>query len=337
MERMKAIKKNRKLHKKFYRAMGGFLITLVLLCAAGGNLFAKYYAGQKNKGVGVASSLYFSSNVLKNVASTEDTTDYPMIFNKEAWNGTDECEIEVDIRNYANQLLYNDKNLDITYQISFQLYNTSDGGNYTVSYDGETKTITTEETAAVFTDRLLQGGKQNQDQFVVSVTRPESESSNSKYRSVGILVTATPVSPSFVVNSAKLGGILYASMLSASYSLDCNFNQVNESLSNYSGFPCTISYTPGEDQAAHEIKIRWKDNLEIDQFDPYYLKAKSNSQFGDETVDDVAWHYIIITMQPYSTIQIAFYRSSGFDDSTVTLSECVKAIDLNHSSEGSGN
>ena len=122
MERMKAIKKNRKLHKKFYRAMGGFLITLVLLCAAGGNLFAKYYAGQKNKGVGVASSLYFSSNVLKNVASTEDTTDYPMIFNKEAWNGTDECEIEVDIRNYANQLLYNDKNLDITYQISFQLF-----------------------------------------------------------------------------------------------------------------------------------------------------------------------------------------------------------------------
>lgn len=336
MNRLKMIKKNRKLHKEFCRAMGCFLITLVLLCAAGGNLFAKYYAGQKNKGVATASSLYFDSNVLKKVKDAADTSDYPAIFNKETWNGSGPCKIDVDIRNYANQLLYNDKNLDITYEISFQLIGTSDGGVYNVTDGKETKSISDSESVT-FTNRILKGGKQSYDRFQVSVTRPENENSDSKYRSVGIRVTATPVSPSFVTTSSKLGGILYASMLSATYSLVSNFNQVTDTLENYTGFPYTISYTPGEDQAAHEIKIRWKNNLEIDQFNPYYLKAKENGMNADDTVDNVTWHSMKITMQPYSTIQIVFYRSSGFNDSSVKLSECVQVEDLTKTSGGSGN
>ena len=242
----------------------------------------------------------------------------------------------VDIRNYANQLLYNDKNLDITYEISFQLIGTSDGGVYNVTDGKETKSISDSESVT-FTNRILKGGKQSYDRFQVSVTRPENENSDSKYRSVGIRVTATPVSPSFVTTSSKLGGILYASMLSATYSLVSNFNQVTDTLENYTGFPYTISYTPGEDQAAHEIKIRWKNNLEIDQFNPYYLKAKENGMNADDTVDNVTWHSMKITMQPYSTIQIVFYRSSGFNDSSVKLSECVQVEDLTKTSGGSGN
>lgn len=342
MERMKAIKKNRKLHKKFYRAMGGFLITLVLLCAAGGNLFAKYYAGQKNKGVGVASSLYFSSNVLKKVASDSDIQDYPTIFNTDPWNGTDTCSIDVDIQNFQNQLLYNDENLDITYDISFSLEKSTDGGTYTVSSvsgsEGTTP-IPDDGTAITFSGLTLQGGQLDKHQFKINVTRPDSESGNATYRSVGIKVMAKPVSPSFVSNSVTLGGIAYASMLSASYSLECIPNlDTDTSPSDYSGFPYVISYIPGEDQSAHDIKILWKkDILEIDQFDPYYLKLKEDStKYGTE--QDGNWQFLIFSIQPYSNVQITFYRkSTSVDYSSVGLSDCVKVIDLTKDAGGSGN
>ena len=344
MERMKAIKKNRKLHKKFYRAMGGFLITLVLLCAAGGNLFAKYYAGQKNKGVGVASSLYFSSNVLKNVASTEDTTDYPVIFNTEPWDGTKECKITVDICNYANQLLYNDDNLDITYDISFQLRDASDGGTYDVTYGEEKQTISQDNTVT-FQGKTLKGGNPVTDHFEISVTRPDSEKENTKYRSDGIIVTATPVSPSYVTKSAKLGGVIYASMLSAAYKLDHAFKlDSGAAVADYSGFPCTITYTPGEDQAAHKVKVSWRsDLLEIDQFNTYYQKAKQDTgSIGtEEGTDDMQWQYMIIIMQPYSSIEITFYRASkDFNDSSATLDSYVTLQDMDKTttnSEGGGN
>lgn len=345
MERMKAIKQNRKLHKKFCRAMGCFLITLVLLCAAGGNLFAKYYAGQKNKGVGVASSLYFSSNVLKDVDDSDATT-YPLIFNKESWDGTGSCSIEVDIRNFENQLLYNDRNLDITYNISFSLVSDTDGGSYSVTYmdasdQQEIKDITKSSADATFSDYTLSGGSLERHVFKVNVTRPDSEKSNTKYRSVGIKVVAKPVAPSFVSNSITLGGIVYATMMSATYSMDCTLNlDSGTAPSDYVGFPYVISYTPGADQSAHEVKISWtKEILEMNYFEPYYQKLKEDStKYGTETIDSIIWQYMIITIQPYSNIQITFYRaSSELDYSNVVLSDRVKVEDLTQHAGGSGN
>lgn len=344
MNRLKMIKKNRKLHKEFYRAMGCFLITLVLLCAAGGNLFAKYYAGQKNKGVATASSLYFDSNVLKKVASDSVTQDYPTIFNTDTWDGTGTCSIDIDIQNFQNQLLYNDENLDITYEISFSLANQTDGGTYSVSSVSESegsKTIPENGTPVTFSGLTLHGGQLNRHQFKVNVTRPESQSGNSTYRSVGVKVTAKPVAPSFVSNSVTLGGIVYASMLSASYSLDCKLNlDATTSPSDYSGFPYVISYIPGEDQSVHDVKVLWKkDILEIDQFDSYYQKLKTDStKYGQETINGVDWQFMIIAIQPYSNIQVTFYRaSSSTDYSSVGLSDCVKVIDLIKNAEGSAN
>lgn len=342
MNRIKAIRKNRKLHKKLCRVMGCFLITLLLLCGTVGNLFAKYYAGQSNKGVATASGLYFASNVL-NTLPVSETPEYPLVFNQTPWDGTGTCSMEVDIRNYQNQLLYNDANLDITYNVTFKLVETTDGGSYTVTNisdaSGQQNTQTITGAGVTFQNLTLEGGRQNQHRFTVNVTRPESQKTNPNYRSVGIQVTATPVSPSYVANAITLGGILYANTFSASYSLDCKFNlDANTGLSSYSGFPCTISYTPDEDQTPHEVKISWRaDVLEIDRHDPYYLQLKDdNAKYGKETVEGATWQYMKITMQPYSKIQMIFYRGSGFNDSTVTLSQCVKVEDLSRSSTTTG-
>lgn len=333
MERMKAIKKNRKLHKKFYRAMGGFLITLVLLCAAGGNLFAKYYAGQKNKGVGVASSLYFSSNVLKNVASTEDTKDYPMIFNKEAWDGTGECEIEVDIRNFANQLLYNDENLNITYEIKFSLTDlSSDGTTYTVSdtsgTNTESKSITGDATACTF-NKVLNGGKPDQHPFKIKVQRPDTASGSTDYTSAKIKVVAKPVSPSYVQKSYTLGGIVCATSITAGYSFTAGFDS-GVTIEDYAGYPYTISYTPDIDQKPHTIRISWNTKqVEMDKFNSYYPSD------GGTTDSEQNWKYIELIMEPYSTIHLTFYRAATF--STDNLSNCVNVTDLAYQAGGSGN
>lgn len=334
MERMKAIKQIRKLHKKFCRAMGCFLITLVLLCAAGGNLFAKYYAGQKNKGVGVASSLYFSSNVLKKVASAAETGDYSTVFNKEGLNESGEYIIDVSIQNFANQLLYNDENLDITYNITFTLEEApTDNTTYTVSYisgsESEEESHEISTKGCTFNNYTLKGGKQDYHSFRVTIKRPKNSLESSDYTSKRIKVVAKPVSPSFVANSEILGGFLCATSIAAGYSFQAGFDE-GVSKDGYAGYPYTISYTPDVDQAAHTVKISWNpEQLELDKFSSYWPSD------GVKTDSSNNWHYIEVLMDPYSNIHITFFRAAGFH--TDNLAECVNAIDKDSSQGGSGN
>ena len=102
-----------------------------------------------------------------------------------------------------------------------------------------------------------------------------------------------------------------------------NFDKV-KSVDNFSGFPCTITYTPGEDNAAHEIKITWNNKLEIDQYNKYYLQAKDAGSL--QVTNDSS--YIILTMEPYSSIDITFYRNSNFNDSSDRLSDCITLEDM---------
>lgn len=333
MEKEKS--RQKQLHKRKFHAIMGFAISFVLLCFASGVLFAKYYAGSSNKGVATASSLYFSSNVLRNIGNATgnlDDSSYPIIYNTEAWDGTGACNLDVQIRNYQNQLLYNDQNLDITYDITFELTEESDNGIYKVFDGTDTFDITGGHT---FKNVTLDGGVAKTDTYKISVTRPDEQKENTTYRSVGIRVTAIPVSPSYVTSSASLGGILYASMVSVQYKLDYNFDKV-KSVDSFSGFPCTITYTPGEDNVAHEVKITWNNKLEIDQYNKYYLQAKAAGSL--QVTDDSS--YIILTMEPYSAVDVTFYRTSNFNDSRDSLSDCINLEDMTlqetvNSSEGS--
>lgn len=293
----------KQLHKKKYRVILGFLTSFVLLCLASSALIAKYYAGRSNKGVATASSLYFFSNFLKNVQELEEN-DYPAIYNNDAWDGNSQYDFNLSIRNYQNQLLYNDKNLDITYKISFQLEGTSDGGTYQVTYKDETKTITANE-ACEFTAELT-GGQAMSNQFIVSVARPTGNT-DVNYKSTGIRVTATPVSPGYVANSVKLGGIFYASLVSVKYELNGGFSKVTD-VSQYAGFPYTITYKPGEDNTAHTVKITWDaSKLQLDKNSPYY---------GSKHDSENSKQYIEILIEPYAALDLVFYRASGFSGIT---------------------
>lgn len=321
----------KQLHKKKCRAILGFITSLVLLCLASGLLVAKYYAERSNKGVATASGFYFTSNYLKNVSGKEET-EYPVIYNTTPWNGTGSCDFDLQIRNYQNQLLYNDQNLNVIYNISFQLVDQSDRGTYQVSYgndENNVKTIT-KDNAVTFENITLTGGMASVNSFTVSVSKP-SDNTSANYRSTGIRVTATPVSPSYVTNSVKLGGILYASMVSAQYNLSHEFSiDSTKNLSDYSGFPYMITYTPDQDNSAHQVKVTWDSNqLEIDKFNEYSTLVSEDSD-GKK--------YIVITMQPYSSVQITFYRAAGFNVGNSTdLENLVSVTDTSRSPEGSAN
>lgn len=300
----------KQLHKIKFRAALCLIMMLLLTNGLLGVLHAKYYAGHSNKGVATASGLYFTSNVLKNVSNkTQD--EYPVIYNTTAWDGASPCELPVQIRNYQNQLFYNDMNLDVMYNITFRLVGESDQGIYSVTYNNGNDTLTENITTDGITisNMKLQGGKAIYNQFTVKVTRPASQSDNPNYCSVGICVIATPVSPGYIASSYTLGGVLHATMVSAQYSLTHNFDKITAPIDEYSGFPYTITYMPGEDDVEHDIIVIWDNTLEIDEFNEYYNQAKLAGKAG--TAED-GKHYMYITIQPYSSIQIAFYRGGTF-------------------------
>lgn len=306
----------KQLHNKKYRVVFGFLASLLLLCLAGGFLLAKYYAGRSNKGVATASSLYFSSNLLKNVQQLNEN-DYPVVYNTAAWDGTYAYSYNLEIRNYQNQLLYNDQNLDIQYNINFQLVNETDGGTYQVTCQNETKTITY-GTSCSFS-ATLEGGQAKENKFTVSIKRPEGNV-DTNYKSVGIRVTATPVSPSYVANYEKLGGILYATTFSSQYELNGGFSKVQTGkVSGYAGFPYTITYKPGEDNMVQKVKVSWDaDKLQLDQYSPYRSSVQTDSVNNRD--------YIVISVEPYTVFDIMFYRTSEFDKATTLegLNDLVK-------------
>ena len=314
-------KSQRQLHNMKYRVVFGFLTSVALLCLAGG-VFAKYYAGRSNKGVATASNLYFTSNYLKNVSEAE--SDYPVIYNNDAWDGNNAYSFHLLIRNYQNQLLYNDINLDITYKIEFQLVDTTDEGTYQVTYQNETKNVTS--VSACEFDATLDGGQAMENPFKISIARPDGNT-DLNYKSVGVQVTATPISPGYVANSEKLGGVFYASLLSAQYELTGGFSEV-KFLDSFVGFPYRISYKAGTDNAAHTVQVTWNsEKLQLDRNSSYYASVQDGSS-GKK--------YVEIVMEPYTTLELVFFRTSDFGSITTVseLEELVTIKDKTKTGEG---
>ena len=228
------------------------------------------------------------------------------------------------IRNYQNQLLYNDTNLDITYKIEFQLADTTDGGTYQVIYQDETKEVTS-DSACEF-DATLNGGQAMENTFKISIARPDGNT-DLNYKSVGMRVTATPVLPDYVANSEQLGGVFYASLLSAQYELTGKFSEVTP-LDSFVGFPYRISYKAGTDNAAHTVKVTWNSGkLQLDRNSSYYDYVQNGSS-GKK--------YVEIVMEPYTTLELVFFRTSDFGSITSVseLEELVTIKDKTKTEEG---
>lgn len=315
----KKMRTTSKLHKVSKRWLGVAAVAVIGVSALAGYTFAKYYANNSNKGVTAAADYYFSSDVLdKAVSVTDDVEVWKDVYNTAAWDGKSAYDFEVKIRNYQNQLLYNSENLDITYQITFELLD-SDEGSYSVAYGAGTYQTLEKDKLVTFTQEI-KGGTAKADTFKVRFEAPANPTET--YQSPGIQVVAEIIGPDFLAKTpTKIGGVLHVGIVKADYSLEGKYDFSISStdttwsddekavVNGMAAFPYTISYTPGTDNAAHKIRISWKNEwLELDHFNENY----------ENVVKDGETSYIEVYIQPKEKIKLAFYRTDEFDLNVVT-------------------
>lgn len=292
---------------KIRQISGWTILFIFLFLGSSVGIYGKYYSVKSNKGVTTASGLYFTSNLIKEI---KESGEYQDIYNNNSWNGSGTYQFNLQVRNYENQLLYNDENLTISYDITFELLGSEDGYQYKVSKNDESAKSLNTKSSIVYKDVLLGGGQMLANHFTVSVVAPDNASS--RFTSRGIKVTAVPVSPDYMANAKKLGGILYATTVVGTYQMSYQFeaeaslsdeeqwtDQDKALLDSYSALPWTLATTGETTSQARKVRIEWENTyLQINKFDEYY----------SEKAIEKGSNYMIIEVGSYESIPIIFYR-----------------------------
>lgn len=328
----------------------GCLILGSLLVFISFTVYSKYYKTGYNKGMATASGFYFSSNYLvdaelseiktiEELAARTDLLDsLPVTANNTVWSG-DSFHFSVDIRNYTNQLLYNDIDLNVSYQVEFLLIEEPQGAGYEVrkgtagSYKPLTKTASAAEKA-VF-EGTLEGGRLTVESYDLKVTLQGA--SGDAYVPAKILMLAYPTAPSYLVDTKKIAGIITADynqkemeITEQSFTVDkdgftdSTWKDIakKESALVYQ-IKTTGNYSGGSsDNIKRKIKVSWNPGMyELNQNDKYKNDA--------DTVYDEAGGTMIIETMPYASIKFVFFKKTEFDaklDGGMSLEEFRKTV-----------
>lgn len=329
--------------KKSYLIIG--LLACVFLAGASITVYSKYYKTGYNQGMAIASGFYFSSNymyeeeainnyTIKELAKSQDgklvhedlINKLISAVSKEAWN-TNGSSISytfnnIEVRNYANSLLFNDEELNVSYQVEFALLDANAGAEYKVRKKGTgTYTSITNDgngnlTTASFQGKL-KGGELSEDVYELQVTRPQT----GEYTPARILIMAYPEGDAFSQNPRKIAGIVKAEYNQAEMEIiDQKFtiedeledSTWQERVKKESAFIYQLKttggfYVEGDDNMLQKIKIKWNpDVLALNENDKY--KNESGTQY------DAGLGEMIIETAPYSSIKFVFFKKEGFGD-----------------------
>lgn len=312
------------------------LISLILMVAmiigTAVLVLAKYYATTNNKGVAVASGLYFGSNILSTVEgditldNVKEESDLPIYLNPKVWSGAS-YTYPVEIRNYDSVLLYNDANLDIEYTVEFILLSDESSTSYSVKQikaDGTTdieREINTQRVVK-YTSKI-KGGQPLYDKYEVTI-HIENEA-NFAGKSAPVLVLAYPTAPDYIAATAKelrLVSIIQGDYTQPKIEIDNQGfvieNYMNSSnwlniVNQYSGYEYNITTTgdianSNTENITQSIAVTWNSQvLSVDNFNQYYKKALQNNKITD---NNDGTSTMIIDAMPYANIAITFYKKS---------------------------
>lgn len=338
----------------------GFLICILMFIGVSGVSLAKYYAKRDNKGVSVASGLYFNSNCISNV---EGAIDLPLdqidLLKVPGYVNPEGGSIfYLEIRNYDNHLLFNESYLDLKYTISFMKlngetasveYTDESGKNVRVSLEDGSTYIdgvagTTHEgwngKYLTLTGKELAGGAARYHNYIIRTTNA-TDGTDAK-----VLVMAHPTAPNYVAAAAedmRLIGVLQAQPKDVKVGIDRSGFLIEETaeyssdwksaVEKMSGLVYTIQ-TNGDDVSSSgavkgELEVKWNAKmLDINQYDPYYLEALSNSAIT--TDGDIKT--MKIKVLPYANVRITFYKTADFVtafDSSMTQTEFENYVQAN--------
>lgn len=320
------------------------VLAVVVVGICGGVAFAKYYDAKYRPGVSVASGLYFNSNkLLKNPGQTKDImkidTDNMMVnVNSDKWSSGN-LYFDVEIQNYDNNLLYNDENLNVSYEICFTLLETPAGADYYVQdVDGTEHTLAKGKVVKL-NQGYLAGGTRNQDTYRIRINLRDVAA----YNGARVLAVAYPTSPDYLYDEEeqqnRLTGIfqgVYSEnemRVENAFFLveeDADYNELTwkDKVTDLSGLIFNIKtigsiVTDDNNAAKQEAIVRWRsDYISISQYDACYIEAQEKQASKSPSEEDYIWTaadtegkqwtYMRIEVLPYTNVNITFYKTEKF-------------------------
>lgn len=340
---MKNDGKTRKQHNGFTKGMVLFLLIVIATIGVG-TVMAKYYAFKSEPGIAVASAFYFNSNKLeKNPGATTpeaiqsmDVTGMSVSVNETKWVGG-ECVFPIEIRNYDNNLLFNNKDLNSTYEIKFRLIGTPQGATYVAQKMQSgvmTESQPLEADGAVVTFQgELRGGNLKSDQYQISIQLNDALNYD---ENVKVLVVAYPILPDYLYSADdqqhRLIGLFQGHLSeadmdieSADFLVQREYSDANwkAKVKDLSGLIFNVKtngdvITDAGNTVKQEAIIKWQsDYLQISIYDKYYLKAEQQGGSWlkqEQDSNGVNWTYMKVEALPYTSINVTFYKTQQFLD-----------------------
>lgn len=342
-------------------------VACVILFGVSINVYSKYYKTGHNKGVSVASGFYFASNFMaelegadqKNVAHVTDLTKIIDRLHVRAsdsrWNSPSESggklmtssTVSVKINNFSNQLLYNDKELNVEYAVEFILLEEPEAKNVTYQIKkavGEGAADTYQPlgaaTPVTYTGGRLEGGKLSTETYDIMVTISDL----SDYTPARILALAYPTKPSYVEENRKIAGIIMADYTESELTITDQGFTIEKELEKAPGdswktmllaesglvyqIRTTGSYTgDGETGVKKKLKLTWKPDMYLLDNENTYKKELKNKYSGDELAEylNEKEGWMKVDILPYSSITFRFYEVPG-DGSAEGFEKKVNAM-----------
>ncbi len=344
------------------------LIGCAALAAISITVYSKYYKTSYEKGIAIASGFYFSSNYmyeeegLNGIEDIEELKKERELVNRlmiavsnEPWTSSS-FQFDVEVRNHTNQLLYNDKDLDVAYTVEFILLDPPEGADYSI---GKAVNGSVEENRYVALNSAngdlpkasfqgtLEGGELSWESYVLRVTLDDSQ--GKEYVPSRVLMMAYPTEPTYLENTKKIAGIIKAEYNLAEMEItDQKFTIENEleeaedwkrRAKEESAFVYQLKttgnyYVNGNDNMLQKIRVEWDpDMFSLNENDRYL-----NHEEGTRLVEyDAEKGVMVIETAPYSSIKFIFFKKyrddihhiEGFDskiDKMKSLDELKRTV-----------
>lgn len=324
----------------------GLSLTLI-------NVLGKYYASRNNKGIAVASNLYFNSDKLiksagitdidEIIKDSESINKINVFTNSGSW-ASGELLLNFDIRNFDNNILYNEKELDIKYKIEFVLLDEPIGARYAVSAGNDTQYVLNSKGSKVSLEGTTKGGSLYTDTYGISMIMTDK----SILKPARVLVVAYPVSPDYIhrepdkVQEYRLLGIFQGHPTDLNISIEEAYFKVQKEneydtkwrnmIEDLSGYIYNIK-TAGDvvfddnNSTRQEAVVTWDNRyITIDRYDPNYMYAAQHDAGLDADSQD---RYIktdgnntsmTIMVLPYTSINMTFYKTTDFNSGFSSVS-----------------
>lgn len=324
-----------------------FFLPLCLLLSGGYAVYAKYLSQSVQRGITIASSIYFTCNYASpSQIPEDDMTDALVSVAQSTDTDGKEYNFTVEIRNYENILLYNSSTAQIPYTVEFWLADAGTAGDTyqatakvkTKNADGileetmETKTITQDNPASF--NNILTGGQALSDGYEIKVTAPSG-------KAVPIYVRVKTENGALLTERLK-GKIMLQTRSDAgkflkSFGFNTNGDTPEEQfeyLQKQSEFSYKIT-TGGVSQEdggnTEMVTLYWDGTVyDIDRFSSAWLAWKESGKSVPHTVtkadltrytdwDWTEWrdtdtiYAITVPVNAYASINIGFFRETGYD------------------------